>query len=156
MVYILTHLLLSFIASASFGVIFNAPRQSLIQCGFVGMIGWISYILLADFGVDAVQASFVGAFAVALIGHVMAKRYKMPMIIFSVAGIIPLVPGGLSYDTMRHVAGNDYLGAIPLAAKAFMISGAIAMGLVFAEVFVQLFLKGITYLKGQTADKKQL
>ncbi|MDQ0216090.1 uncharacterized membrane protein YjjB (DUF3815 family) [Oikeobacillus pervagus] len=141
--YIIEQLSLSFIASAGFGIIFNAPRHSLIQCGFVGMIGWISYIVLADSGVDTVQASFVGAFFVALIGHVMAKRYKMPIIIFSVAGIIPLVPGGLSYDAMRHVAGNDYMAAIPLATKAFMISGAIAMGLVFAEVMVQLVLKGV-------------
>jgi uncharacterized membrane protein YjjB (DUF3815 family) len=42
---------------------------------------------------------------------------------------------------MRQVAENDYLAAIPLAAKAFMISGAIAMGLVFAEVIVQSVMK---------------
>lgn len=143
MVYIITHAVLSFIASAGFGIIFNAPRNSLIQCGSVGMVGWLAYLVLADHGVDTVQASFAGAFAVALIGHVMAKHYKMPIIIFSVAGIIPLVPGGLSYDAMRHVVGNDYMAAIPLASKAFMISGAIAMGLVFAEVLVQLYLKSI-------------
>lgn len=143
MIYLMTHALLSFIASAGFGIVFNAPRKSLLQCGFVGMVGWMAYIILADSGVDVVQASFVGAFAVAIIAHVMAKRFKMPIIIFSVAGIIPLVPGGLSYDAMRHVAANDYINAIPLAAKAFMISGAITMGLVFAEVIVQLLLKKV-------------
>lgn len=143
MIYLMTHALLSFISSAGFGIVFNAPRKSLLQCGFVGMVGWMAYIILADSGVDVVQASFVGAFAVAIIAHLMAKRFKMPIIIFSVAGIIPLVPGGLSYDAMRHVAANDYLNAIPLAAKAFMISGAITMGLVFAEVIVQLLLKKV-------------
>ncbi|MFE7061374.1 threonine/serine exporter family protein [Sutcliffiella sp. NPDC057660] len=141
MEYLLSQIIFSFIASTGFGVIFNAPRNSLIHCGFVGMVGWISYILLADSGVDPVIASFVGAFAVALVGHIMAKRFRMPMIIFSVAGIIPLVPGGLAYNAMRQVAENDYLAAIPLAAKAFMISGAIAMGLVFAEVIVQILMK---------------
>ncbi|QFT88636.1 hypothetical protein FIU87_08275 [Bacillus sp. THAF10] len=143
MLYILSQLGFSFIAAAGFGVLFNAPRRALLQCGTVGMIGWIFYILLADSGIDPVLASFVGSFMVALVGHIMAKRYRMPMIIFSVAGIIPLVPGGLAYNTMRHVAENDYLGAIPLAAKAFMISGAIAMGLVFAEVIMQLVMKVI-------------
>jgi uncharacterized membrane protein YjjB (DUF3815 family) len=141
MEYMGTQILFSFIASTGFGIIFNAPRRSLIHCGFVGMVGWVSYILLADAGVDSVIASFVGSFAVALVGHIMAKRFRMPMIIFSVAGIIPLVPGGLAYNTMRQVVQNDYLAAIPLAAKAFMISGAIAMGLVFAEVFVQSVMK---------------
>ncbi|WP_054948786.1 threonine/serine exporter family protein [Numidum massiliense] len=147
LLHVLIQFMLSFIASMGFGIIFNAPRKSLLQCGVVGSVGWVPYILLVDAGVDAVQASFVGAFAVALIGHVMAKTYRTPVIIFSVAGIIPLVPGGLSYDTMRHAASNEYLAAIPLAAKAFMISGAIAMGLVFAEVFVQLVLKSKEALK---------
>ncbi|WP_078381124.1 threonine/serine exporter family protein [Sutcliffiella halmapala] len=151
--YIGSQILFSFIASAGFGVIFNAPRKSLIHCGFVGMVGWISYILLADAGVDPVIASFVGSFAVALVGHIMAKRFRMPMIIFSVAGIIPLVPGGIAYNTMRNLAQNDYLAAIPLAAKAFMISGAIAMGLVFAEVLVQSVMKVIKKSSGESSKE---
>ena len=41
---------------------------------------------------DQVSASFAGAFTVAFVSHIMSKKFKMPMIIFSVAGIIPLVP----------------------------------------------------------------
>ena len=147
MLYILGQLFFSFIASAGFGVIFNAPRKALAHCGIVGMVGWMFYITLADAGVDTVIASFVGSFIVALVGLIFARRYRKPMIIYSVAGIIPLVPGGLAYNTMRHVAQNDYLAAIPLAAKAFMISGAIAMGLVFAEVFVQIVTKAFLHTK---------
>ncbi|WP_100333640.1 threonine/serine exporter family protein [Bacillus alkalisoli] len=147
MLYIFGQLFFSFIASAGFGVIFNAPRKALVHCGIVGMVGWMFYITLADAGIDTVIASFVGAFVVALIGLIFARRYRKPMIIYSVAGIIPLVPGGLAYNTMRHVAQNDYLAAIPLAAKAFMISGAIAMGLVFAEVFVQIVMRIIVHSK---------
>lgn len=143
MSYIFVHMLLSFIAAAGFGIIFNAPRQSLIQCGFVGMAGWMVYRLMTDADFDVILAAFSGAFVVSLIGHVMAKHYKTPIIIFIVAGIIPLVPGGSAYDTMRRVVSNDYSGAIPLAMKAFIISGAIAMGLVFAEVFVQITMKRI-------------
>jgi uncharacterized membrane protein YjjB (DUF3815 family) len=63
------------------------------------------------------------------------------MIIFNVSGIIPLVPGVLAYDAMRRVVENDYNAAIPLAAKAFMISGAIAIGLVLSEVINQIIRK---------------
>jgi uncharacterized membrane protein YjjB (DUF3815 family) len=64
--------------------------------------------------------------------------YRTPVIIFSVAGIIPLVPGGLAYDAMRNFVQNDYNAAINLAAKAFMISGSIAIGLIFSEVINQV------------------
>ncbi|CAG9619948.1 threonine/serine exporter family protein [Sutcliffiella rhizosphaerae] len=153
MLYIISQLVFSFIAAAGFGVLFNAPRKALLHCGIVGMVGWFFYIVLADNGVDSVIASFVGSFMVALVGHIMAKRFKMPVIIFSVAGIIPLVPGGIAYNTMRHVAENDYMAAIPLAAKAFMISGAIAMGLVFAEVIMQIVMK---IIKSLTMEKQEV
>ncbi|NEU31374.1 threonine/serine exporter [bacterium LRH843] len=137
----LIQLILSFIAAAGFGFIFNAPKKMLLQCGLVGMIGWIIYWLMIETGIDAVQASFTGGFTVSIISYIMARIYKTPIIIFIVAGIIPLVPGGSAYDAMRHVVSNQYPEAISLAMKAFIISGAIAMGLVFAEVVVQLFYK---------------
>src|SRR5690606_36866435 len=101
MAFYVTHLILSVIAAVGFGIIFNAPRKALIQCGIVGMLGWIVYIVMEDNGFDVVQASFSGAFIVAIIGHMMARKYKTPIIVFIVAVIIPLVPGGTSYDAMR-------------------------------------------------------
>ena len=132
---------LSFLAAAAFGIIFNAPRRMLFYCGFVGMTGWLIYSTFNQYSRDPVQASFLGAFAVAIVAHLFAKRFKMPMIIFSVAGIIPLVPGGMAYNAMRHIVENDYITSISYASRAFMVSGAIAMGLVFAEVIIQLFFQ---------------
>ena len=53
---------------------------------------------------------------VALVAHIFAKRFRTPMIIFSVAGIIPLVPGGMAYNAMRHIVEKDYLTAISFAS----------------------------------------
>ncbi|MBM6616867.1 threonine/serine exporter family protein [Bacillus suaedaesalsae] len=131
----------SFIASAAFAILFNAPKNSLIKCGFVGMVGWFTYTLLTLLKVDVVMATFVSSLFIALISQFFAKRYRTPIIIFSVAGIIPLVPGGLAYDAMRNFVVNDYELAMQLAAKAFMISGAIAIGIVFSEVINQLSRK---------------
>ncbi|KIL49508.1 threonine/serine exporter family protein [Jeotgalibacillus soli] len=135
---IAAQLVTSFIAAAAFGIIFNAPKESLIKCGLVGMIGWIVYFMLAFYGVDEVVATVSAAFIIAVISQVYAKLYKTPVIIFTVAGIIPLVPGGIAYNAMRNFVTNDYNMAINLAAKAFMISGAIAMGIILSEVINQL------------------
>jgi uncharacterized membrane protein YjjB (DUF3815 family) len=136
----LSHLITSFIASSTFGIIFNVPKKSLIKCGFVGMIGWMLYIYLFLQGIDAVYATLAASFLVAVISHIFAKVYKNPVIIYSIVGIIPLVPGGISYDAMRNFVENDYSTALPLAARAFMISGAIAFGLVLSEVMNQLII----------------
>lgn len=134
-------LITSFIASAAFGIIFNVPIKSLIKCGLVGMIGWGIYYYLAGEQYDVIFATLVATFFIAFISHILAKMYKTPVIIFSVSGIIPLVPGGLAYDAMRQFVENDYNHAIQLAAKAFMISGSIAIGLVFSEVIYSTIKK---------------
>lgn len=134
----LIELVVSFIASAAFAIIFNVPRQTLLQCGFVGMFGWIVYILSLRMDLEAVPATLLASFVVAVVSQLFAKIYKTPIIVFNVAGIIPLVPGGLAYDSMRNVVESRYDIALQLAVKPLLISGAIAVGLIFSEVIYQL------------------
>ena len=134
-------LITSFIAAAAFGLLFNVPKDMVLKGGLSGMIGWILYFSLVENGVDSVVASGSAAVLIGVIGRVFAKRYKAPVIIFNVSGIIPLVPGGLAYEAMRHFVVNDYNLALQLAAKAFLISGAIAVGIMLSEVFNQVMIK---------------
>lgn len=90
---IVQQLLLSFIASALFGMIFNIPKKLLINSGFVGMVGWMVYFFFAEHHLNNVLATFIAAFFVALLSNLFARLYKTPATIFSVSGIIPLVPG---------------------------------------------------------------
>ena len=131
---VIQQLITSFIASASFGVLFNVPKNGLIQGGISGSVGWICYFQLVEMGVHSVAASLMASIIIGIIGQMFARIYKMPVIIFNVAGIIPLVPGGLAYDAMRHFVVNDYGTALQLGAKAFLISGGIAVGLITSEV----------------------
>lgn len=88
-----------------------------------------------------ITATVVAAFIVTMVSHIFAKKYRTPIIVFSVSGIIPLVPGGLAYDAMRKAVQNQYDQAVQLGAEAFMISGAIALGLLLAEVTNQITRK---------------
>ncbi|MDL5041628.1 threonine/serine exporter family protein [Heyndrickxia coagulans] len=134
-------LLTSFFSSAGFGILFNAPRKLLIQCGITGMIGWGIYFLFYLYEQNVVYGTFIAAFFVGIISQVFARFYKTPILIFTVGGIIPLVPGGLAYEAMRHFVQNDYNGAVSLAAKVLLLSVAIAIGLVASEVANQLIKK---------------
>jgi uncharacterized membrane protein YjjB (DUF3815 family) len=138
---ILGQLVTSFIATGAFGILFNAPKETLIKCGLVGMGGWLIYYLLEKYSSDAIFATLTATIFIAVISQELAKFYKTPVIIFSVAGIIPLVPGGLAYDAMRNFVENDYNGALESAAKVLMLAGSIAFGLVFSEVINQVIRK---------------
>jgi len=130
--------ILSFVGVACFAVIFNAPRHLILHSGLVGAIGWTIYYYFTQHHTDPVVASFLGAFIIAVGSHVLARWLKIPMIVFNVAGIIPLVPGSIAYNAMRSAVEDKYSLTIQFGLKAFIISGAIVMGLVFAEVIMQL------------------
>jgi uncharacterized membrane protein YjjB (DUF3815 family) len=157
---LLIQILLSFIATSCFGVIFNAPTKVIPYCGFVGSIGWSIYYMLTNWqSVDTIQATFLSAFFVAFIAHLFARSKRMPVIVFSVSGIITLVPGGIAYNAMRNIVEQDYNTAIQNGMLVFMISGAIAMGLVFAEVIMQILLRfmreGITSIESFVKQKTE-
>ena len=142
----------SFVATFDFGIIFHIPRKLLIQCGFVGMVGWMAYWTIVHFHHNEVIAALSGSFLVAVISQVFARIYKSPVIIFSVAGIIPLVPGGAAYNAMRNFVENNYYVAVSLAAKVCLISGSIAMGLMFSEVINQLIFRA--HARKKVLDKE--
>lgn len=152
---LLEQLITSFIASAAFVVIFNAQKSSLIQGGIVGMVSWFIYYMMVNRGgYDSVAASLVASFFVAVISQLFSRIYKTPVIVFIVAGIIPLVPGGLAYETMRNFVENDYNTGVALATKTLLISGAIALGLIFSEVINQVIRKSRLSLQMYSKSKR--
>ncbi|KGR79370.1 threonine/serine exporter family protein [Ureibacillus manganicus] len=145
----LIHFILSFIATACFGVIFNASVKAIPICGLVGSVGWTVYYTFMQVNVTEVHATFLASFVIAVVAQFFARWFKTPMIVFYVSGIIPLVPGSIAYNTMRSIVELDYTRGIEFGMRAFMIAGAIAMGLVFAEVIIQLIYR--TLNKGKTS-----
>lgn len=136
---IIEQLIVSFIAATGFSIMFNAPRKSLWQCGIVGMIGWLAYIVFErTFDINIIFATLFASIVVGVLSQIFAKWFRTPIIIFNLAGIIPLVPGGLSYDAMRFFVVNEYDAAIASGATVAMISGAIALGLIVSEIINQL------------------
>jgi len=141
---IIAQLVTSFIASSGFGVLFGAPVKSLVQCGFVGMSGWILYDYLNQHIMDSVPAIILAAVLVSILSYCCSKLYKIPIIVFNVSGIIPLVPGGMAYNAMRHFVENDYTTAVELSAQVVFLAGGIALGLMFSEVVKQVNDKILT------------
>ncbi len=152
----LFHFVISFCSTLLFSILFNAPRKQLPACGYVGAMGWTIYIVSMDLNSGKVAASFLGSFILAIMSHAMAKRYFQPVIIFIVPGIIPLVPGGAAYEATRFLVTNQYTHAVNTFLEVTLISGAIAFGILCAEISYHIYnririnygkMKGKSYRK---------
>lgn len=140
------------IAALGFGVLFNVPRRALwgaVLCGAVGH--GVRYGLLASgwgsLGTVEV-ASFVGGTAVGFLGLLLARRLHTPRILFTVPGIIPMIPGTFAFGTMLgvlHAAGivgaggsDPFLLEAGLnAVKTGLVLGALAIGTVLPTLLFE-------------------
>ncbi len=119
-------------------MIFNVPKRALPTGGVIGMLGWVLYNWLSlNYHYDIVAATLISTLFVAIMSQLLARFQKIPVTVFSISGIIPLVPGGLAYETMRNFVENEYSIAIKLATKTLLLSGAIAFGLIISGVISQ-------------------
>lgn len=120
----------SFLATLSYAVLFNVPKQYYTACGITGMAGWLLYLAMCQVTTVAL-ASFVGTLAVVLISRIFTVRKKCPITIFLVSGIIPLVPGaGIYYTAYYLVTGQMSLAAVK-GLEAVKIAFAIVLGIIF-------------------------
>ena len=95
-----------------------------------------------------VLSTIIASFFIAFFSQIFARRVRTPVIIFTLPGLIPLVPGGLAYNTMRaFVEGNTELGILS-ARDTFLTAGALALGLAINGAFFQLFSSKDLFKRG--------
>lgn len=63
-----------------------------------------------------------------IVGAISAKRMQLPMVLFVITGIIPIVPGTAVYQTVVFFNQGDVLGVLQNAIDAAFGIGAIAAG----------------------------
>nr|WP_221770084.1 threonine/serine exporter family protein [Listeria booriae] len=131
---VLMQLIFSFLATMAFAITTNVPRRSLIACGLTGTFGWMTYWILSHLDAGTTMSTLAGAFIVAIASFFFAKYKRLPVTIFNVPGIVPLVPGGLAYQAVRNFVLGDYIEAISFSVRVALVAGAIAAGLVLSEV----------------------
>lgn len=138
---ILLNFSFSFIATAAFGIITNVPRRALVACGLTGCSGWLVYWFLYNHGAGLTLANFSGAFFIGILSIFFSRRMQMPMIIFYIPGLVPLVPGGPAYMAVRELMmGNDTAGLQNIMV-VIATAGAIAVGFMFISFMEKVFKK---------------
>jgi|SRR5690625_3503520 len=145
----IVHFSASFLTALGFAVLYNIPRKTIVPAGITGAIGWtIFFFLTFYFQMEEFLATIIASFFIAFASQVFARRFKTPVIIFTLPGLIPLVPGGTAYNMMRaFVEGQSELG-FEYATETFLTAGALALGLSLNGVFFQLISSRDLFKRG--------
>lgn len=128
----------SFLGTIGFSVVSNVPRRFALYCGFTGMAGFVTYVLLLQ-DMSPAFSTFFGTMLVVLISRIFAVWRKCPITVFLIPGIIPLVPGTYVYYTAYYFVMNDLSLALVKGIDALKLAFAIVMGIVFIVTIPRQF-----------------
>ena len=129
--------LFGFVATAGFAVLFNVPRRTLISVALIGASGHLLRFVLRSVGISNEVSTFLGALAVGLVGYWQARSMGLPRLVFTVAGIISMVPGVPAYEVIVQFSKGDILDGLVSFVRASLVAGAIAAGLSTARLLTE-------------------
>lgn len=122
--------IVAFFATIAFSALFNVPKEEYVFCGLTGALGWFCYLVVSAGGQSVVIASFFATMALTLVSRFFAVYRRMPITIFLISGIFPLVPGAGIYYTAYHLIMNENVLALDKGMQTAKIAIAIALGIV--------------------------
>ena len=96
----------AFGGTLGYGYILNAPKNTILPASFIGLAGYIVYILLGMTGFGTMSAYFFSTVFVSVVCELLARKMRTPSTIFLLGALVPLVPGYNFYLAMLALVEN--------------------------------------------------
>lgn len=145
---LIENMVLAAVAATGFGLSFNVPRRVLWLCAAGGAIGrGLRFLLVeTDLGMPIAWATFVAAASVSLASVYVAKRLRAHPKAFTVAAVIPMIPGVQIFTALIALAQMQQNAVTPeLLATA--INSGLSACLIVAALAVGLAVPGLVFYR---------
>jgi uncharacterized membrane protein YjjB (DUF3815 family) len=130
--------LYAFLGCLGFCIIANIRGKLLFYAPINGSLGFMTYVLFSPLHNDIFQ-NFIATIIIALYSEVMARVNKNPVTGYLIVGLLPLVPGGGLYYTMKYVIDGNTDMFVVTGLNTLGIAGALAVGILLVSSAVRLF-----------------
>ena len=135
--------IVAFVASLGFAIIFNIRGRKLIFATIGGGLSWFCYLYLTNSGISAILSLFISSIIFSIYSEICARYLRTPVTTIVVCALIPLVPGAGMYNTMYETILGNIKGAVELGLNTLASAGTLALGV----IFVSTITKQVTNIK---------
>lgn len=142
---ILKDALLAAVPAAGFAMVFNVPPRVLPYCALAGAMGHSLRTFFLETGILGIEwATFVASIMIGFIAVYWSRKLLLPRPTFTVAAIIPMIPGSMAFRAMIAIVQLNDQGyshelmviAVENGLKAVFILGALAIGLAVPSLVI--------------------
>ena len=132
------------VASVGFAMVFNVPKYTLVYCAVGGAITYVSRTIFLHLGLGIEISTFLAATFIGIIALKWSRKYLIPRPVYTVASIIPMIPGTFAFAAMISLVDMNSHGVTPELIKIFIenglkavsILGAISFGLALPSLYI--------------------
>ncbi|WDP93113.1 MAG: threonine/serine exporter family protein [Desulfobacter sp.] len=132
------------VPAVGFALVFNVPRNALGYCALGGALGHGSRFLFMASGIPIEWATLFAASLVGMIGVYWSRRFLAHPKVFTVAAVIPMVPGVYAFKAMIALVEINHMGYTQELAgaiaenflKAMFIIVGLALGLAMPGLLI--------------------
>ena len=143
----LRQLLMAFLGSLAFSLLFNVRGKKLLPAALGGVISWGVFLLAKLLAVGETIGYLIAATVLTLYAEMMARLLRSPSTVFLVCAAIPLIPGGGLYETMRYAVAGQWENFFGTAMNTLALSLAIAGGILLGTTLVHAALQAMRRLR---------
>lgn len=132
---IVMELIMAFLASMGFAIVFRLRKEFLFSASLGGLLSWGIYLIcLAKMRHIFVACLIASAFS-ALYAEIIARILGAPAVFFFISAVVPLIPGSTLYYTMSSVVQGEWKEAVYYGTLTAQYALAIAAGLSLVWTF---------------------
>ena len=124
-----------------FCFLFRLRGKTILWASLGGALGWLVCVTLKLYGGSLgkeIPASFIAALAVTAYSELMARLTHKPVICYTIVAILPMVPGGGIYYTMRHCLDGNIALFAESGLHTLGVAGALAIGMLLVSSLARL------------------
>lgn len=141
MLFYIRDVLACFGATFLYCILMSLPKKALIISSLSASVTYLIYrIIYVEADAELIgylAATFFGAVA----AEILARTCKMPVTIFVIPAVVPLVPGVGLYRSMLCLVRSDMSGFASAGTRALFISGIIAVTVAVVNASFKNFFK---------------
>ena len=127
------------LSTLGFSILFYVHPRRLPVATLGGILTTAAYLIAGHFMEGELLPNLIGALVGAGYSEIMARVTKVPVPVYMVPCVIPLVPGSGLYGTMFNFVTGNYPAAAEAGLRTLQTALGIAGGIVIASVLGILF-----------------
>jgi len=134
----------AWIPAVGFAMVFNVPKKMLIYCAVGGAFAHSFRFLLMHFGMPIEWATLAASSSMGFLGLYWSRKHLIPRPVFTVASVIPMIPGSFAFTTVVGIvqlnSGGYSLELIQIVIenglRTLFILAALSFGLALPSLII--------------------